>query len=490
MSGNPLGSLMIDDLRAYDDVMYFVKKHLGIGWLYPKQIEILTDFYKPGNQNMVLICGMRSGKTTIASIVMCYEAFKMISRGTPNKFYGLPAGTEIFLINVATSDRQAKDTVFASVKARIANSPWFQNQPVVEHYNEFIFPTRDGRVIIRSEHSNSASLAGKTILAVGFDELSRFKDTGGNSSASMVYDTLSRSVKTFRKDGRKVIITSPMYVHDYAMELYNQMKGQPGWYCRKLPTWEMNPTISFESLEEEFIRNPETAWRDWGAVPSAAIEAFFKEPYRLDNCISSRLKNQLGEDENTGRVKVNPEWRGIPGMTYMMAGDPAVKNDSFGMALGHLDQERDIPIIDMIHEFQPVRKNVEEIKEVDAGEIKAFILDIMTRCELTTFITDIWNFPETLQDIRERGVEVIQNHVGIEHYTSFKESAYSGKVEYVRNEKFLEEMKSVELIRGMKIDHPKSGSKDVADAVVNLCWHLKPENALDGVREAPVYVTF
>jgi hypothetical protein len=487
MMDNPLSGRMIDDMKAYDDVLYFVKKHLGIGWLWPKQIEVLTEFYKPGIQNTVLICGMRSGKTTTASIITCYEAFKMISRGTPCKYYGLPAGTEIFIINVATSDRQAKDTVFAHVKARIANSPWFQEQKYIEHYNEYIFPTRDGKVILRSEHSNSASLAGKTIICVSFDELSRFKDTGGNSSAAMVYDTLSRSVKTFGKDGRKVIITSPMYVKDYAMELYNQFKGKPGWYCKRWPTWEMNPNITFEMLEDEFDKDPETAWRDWGAIPSAAIETFFKEGYKLDNCIS-RAKNPTYEGTD-GRWRINPDWRGLPGVKYFAAGDPAVKNDSFGLAVGHLDPNKDIPIVDIIHEFKPF-KNVDEIKEIDAKEVADFIFDLTTRCELDIFVTDIWNYPETLQSIREKGVEIIQNHVTVKEYTSFKESAYSGKLEFVNYEKLLEELKSVELIRGQKIDHPKTGSKDVADAVVNLVWHLKPENTLEGVREVPVYVTF
>ena len=35
-----------------------------------------------------------------------------------------------------------------------------------------------------------------------------------------------------------------------------------------------------------------------------------------------------------------------------------------------------------------------------------------------------------------------------------------------------EEMLKVELIKGMKIDHPSNGSKDLLDCVAAVCWHL------------------
>lgn len=482
--------MLIDDMKAFTDPLFFAKNQLGIDWLWPKQIQILKEFYDPMRnlQNMVLICGMRSGKTTDASIITCYEAFKLIARGTPNKHYNLPKGTEIFIINVATSDRQAKDTVFAHVKARIQNSPWFQKQQYVEHHNEFIFPTRDGKVIIRSEHSNSASLAGKTILMAVFDELSRFKETGGNSSAEMVYDTLSRSVKTFGKDGKKVVITSPMYVKDYAMQLYGMFKGKEHWYCKRWPTWEMNPTITFEDLEDEFEKDPETAWRDWGAVPSASVEVYFKETEKIDNCVMAGVDNPIYEDEY-GVWHLKKDWKPKPGVGYILAGDPAFKNDSFGMALGHNDFDFGFPVCDMIHRFEPHLDEEMKVKEIDANDVKTFVLEVAERCDLELFVTDIWNYPETIQAIRKTGVDVEQNHVGKKEYDNLKESMYTGRFGMVYHEMFLEEIKAVELKRGQKIDHPLRGSKDVADAVVNMVWYLRDENYA-GTKEEPVYAMF
>ena len=399
-----------NDLKSYSDIMTFVKRELAIDWLWPMQKEVLVDYYNPVStyQDMILVIGMRGGKTTIASVCGAYECYKLVSLGYSNRRYGLPPGSQIFIVNVATSDRQARDTVFTATKARIDNSPWFQKQEYTEHSNEFIFPTSDGEVIIRSEHSNSASLAGKTIIACIFDELSRFKDTKGNSSGEMVYDTLSRSVKSFSKDGRRISISSPMLVDDFHMQLHDVGKDNPKVYTRQMPTWEMNPTITYKSLADEFARNPETAMRDYGAVPSAALETYFKEPWKIDQCERVEMTNAFEVDEEGFSLVLNPDWQPQERTRYVLAGDPAFKNDAFGVALGHHDGKRKY-IIDGVGRFLPNTTNQEH--EIDAEAVANLCLDVREGCWLTHFVSDTWMFPETQQRIRRTGIEVINNIV-------------------------------------------------------------------------------
>src|SRR4030067_1796055 len=120
MSTKSLTTMLRSELLAMEDVLYFVEGDslLNAPWLWPKQKEVLEDFYDDATKfrDMNLIWGMRAGKTTVASVIACYEAFKLINMGNPCRKYGLPKGTEIFIINVATSDRQARDTVFAHTK--------------------------------------------------------------------------------------------------------------------------------------------------------------------------------------------------------------------------------------------------------------------------------------------------------------------------------------------------------------------------------------
>ena len=58
-------------------------------------------------REMILSVGRRSGKTTISACIAAYETYKLISKGDPQGFYGLPSSNVIQLISVATDKDQA-----------------------------------------------------------------------------------------------------------------------------------------------------------------------------------------------------------------------------------------------------------------------------------------------------------------------------------------------------------------------------------------------
>jgi len=505
---NLIGQLR-NELEAMEDVVVYTRQILGIDWLFERQWKVLKEFYNKSPdtgrmifKDMVLCWGMRSGKTTEASIIATYEGFKLIQMGTPCAHYGLPAGTEIFIINVATSDRQAKDTVFAHIKARFEYSRWWKNQKKIERHNEIVFPVQDGKIIFRSEHSNSASLAGKNVICSVFDEMARFKQTGGVASAEMVYDTLSRGAKTFKKDGKRIAISSPVLVDDFFYgELYMKGKNEPQVYVDHGATWEVNDTIGMEDLEDEFRRNPETAMRDYGAIPSHAIERYFREFNRIEllergtpNPRVTFAEHKLEDNSIEMLCDIKnvdgTDWKGQQGIIYHSAGDPAVKNDVFGFALGH-KSPTGMLMCDLIftfgHDDMGKDNDGKQIKEVDARKVKALVLELRKRCLLACFVTDIWNFPETLQEIRRNGIEVRQNTVGKREYDHFKEKGYLGEVDLPTNALVLHEFENLEVINQTKVEHPRTGSKDTSDAVVNMFYSFQEKSK--AIREEPVAVS-
>jgi len=479
MKSNPAAKQMKIEMEAYYDVNKFVENILEIDWLYPAQKEILHNFYHSPNKfnELVLVCGMRAGKTLIASIVSCYEAYKLLVIGRPCKHYHLPKGQEIFIINVAVSERQAKDTIFAHVKARIADSKWFQSRIENQIHNEFRFNAEDAVIIIRSEHSKSGSLAGKTAKMVAFDEIARFNETG-ESSADMVYNTLSRAVKTFGAEGKKVSVSSPMYVDDYQMQLAKMGEGLPHTMVVRAPTWEINPTISFESLADEFQKNPEKAWRDYGAMPQATIDKYFSNHDKIDLCVDADIPNIVKEEYE---MYVNAV--GNPDFKYVLAGDPALVSDAFGMALGHED-ENEIFVVDMAHRFVPIKG---EGKEVDALRVRYFVTMLAKNFPIYAYATDTYQYPELLQFIKnELDIPTYQNMVNKKVYDNLKEMVYTRKIRLPNSEVLSTELKNLELYRGTKVDHPRKGSKDVADAVANIAWISKQEIE---VTEIPVFAS-
>lgn len=238
------------------------------------------------------------------------------------------------------------------------------------------------------------------------------------------------------------------------------------------PTWECNPNIKMEDLQMEFDRNPESAWRDFGAQPPESLEAYFKEPYKIEESVVDDMPLPLDEF-------ILPEIDPIREPCYL-AGDPAYKNDRFGLALAYRDDKSGKIKVPLAHAFDPTGKNHSEI---DAQKVVRYIIDIIEKHNVVKFLVDIWNYPSALQKIRENGVMVEQNTVQKKEYDGLKEKIYKGEIEIPPNDILIKELKELELINGQKVDHPKSGSKDIADAVanaVNSC-ELDTENAVEPI---------
>ena len=461
-----LSSQLSLELKAYNDPVYFCQNILNIE-PYPIQKKILREFYltDPPHRytHMILTCGMRSGKTQLGAMATTYELFKLIMLGNPQQYYSLPPGQPIYILHVANSRQQAIDTIFAQTAGLLENADWFLQHGLEERSCEFSFPRYS--LYLRAEHSNSASLAGRTAKAVVLDETARFKDNSGKFSGEAVYYTVSRAVKTFGKEGKVFSVSSPIFVDDFQMRLMRTGEKLDSFLTYQLPTWEMNPRFTFEDLKPEFELNPETAWRDYGAKPSAAVEAYFRNTPKIDEAFDPTLPQIIEHN------RLTPEAQPKPKTFYYMAGDPAVRNDAFGIALVHYDGHQ--VVADFVHRFTQ-KKDVDN-PEIDAAEVKAFILDVAKRYPLRAFLTDTWQFPETIQSLEHAGIFVKQHTVRKPEYDCLKELIYTGKLKIPENEKLNDELKGLELVRGTRVDHPREGSKDMADALANAVFELSEE---------------
>ena len=239
-----------------------------------------------------------------------------------------------------------------------------------------------------------------------------------------------------------------------------------------LATWELNPNLTREDLEQEFIKNPEGAMRDYGAVPSASIETWMKEAWRLEGC-RLRIGNPI--TSSNGALFLQDWWIPSPQYTYFMAGDPSYKGDAFGIALGHANEEGKA-IFDFLGRFESAK--IEDRLEIDVDNVKSFILTTILRIQSVGALIpkvsfDTWNYPETVKAIRLQGVDVEQHTVKKADYDMVKERVYSnpplvGWDENEMTEVFEKEVSSVEAYASGRIDHPTEGSKDVSDAAANV----------------------
>ncbi len=437
------------------------------------------------HKELVLVAGMRGSKTVLASVMACieeHECYKhYIDKGSVSAEYGFAENQQIFILIVATNETQALDTSMAAIRSRIRSSDYYRARGAAIKELETDFKFFDTNLTIRSGHSNSASLAGKTSKAVIIEELSRFKDSrSGNRSSRPVYETVTRGTASFGNDGKIINITSPLEITDFCFELFRASQDVDNMVGFVLPTWEMHPNIKrYKSqctakhhvhLEAEFRKNPEGAERDYGCECSKALEAYFRMQDKIDQACSVERE----PIDSMGRF--SDDFRGESRHTYFMHGDPAIKNDRFGICVGH--PEEDKVVIDLLHYFEAPKGG-----EVDIEEIEGFFMNVLDRFQIDTASFDTWAIPSVKQAIEKRGVNFKNLLVNKEVYDNLKDLIYNDKLICFKNEIVIKELKGLLLINGRNVDHPKNGSKDVADSLAGVASHcakyLSNERSLD-----------
>ena len=430
--------------------------------------EILNKLKKAGKTNwkegekyteFVLMVGMKGGKTELISALSLYEEKELYRLGNPQKHYGLPAGKEIYIINVAAEREQARDTIFASTQARIKNSKFYQSREKKESVSSYEFPNG---VKLYSGHSSSSSIVGRTAKAVIFDELARFVEKKtGKSSGHKVYNSLNRSVAPFKENARIFSLSSTIHEHDMINNLYSMCFKVDGMLGFKLATWEMNPNLPFDCpfLQRELKKSPEDFWRDYGCQPARALEKYYRDRLKIDKAFflgsTSGLKNPINDD---GSFK---DWfKGNTEFNYHLHLDPAVNNCSFGVSLAY--KKGDKVLVPLAHQFK-----AETNKEIDFKEMEEFLGLLADRFPTIKAVTyDCYIAVSLYQALEKRGLKAEFLSVQKKQHDDLKiEGIYKERVLMYPNKVLERELKELDLINGSKVDHPEGGTKDIADAV-------------------------
>jgi len=458
-------------LKAFFSLRLTKKEEEGL----EEMVAAGKSTWKKGQKyrELVIVAGMKGGKTTLVSVIACYVAYLLLclmDQENPWEKWGFPPGTEVYIINVATSAEQAEDTIYAQTLARIKNSPFF-NKIGYKDVNKTISFGETG-IKIRCGHSNSASIVGKLCALVELDEASRMRDKGGKSSGEEVYRGLGRSIEPFGQDGRIVSISSPMWEGDIIMRLYRHSAEIPNMLGFKLATWEMNPRISQESLKWEFKKDPDGVQRDFGADPSKPKEGYYRMPSKIEE-VFERAKTDGIEPAINSEGELRADFKPDPDGDYYLHGDPAARNDAFGLALGHRPG-KDKVVLDLVYAFEAGEG------EIDVEEVKNVILELVRRgfrIKKATF--DTWGAVVVWQALKAKSITVENLWVLKEQHDALKQVIYQGNLEGQFPAKLRDELRQLVLEKGSKVDHPSGGSKDMADAVAAVTFHCMQEEPVE-----------
>ena len=485
--------------------------------------------FKQTANEVVAQLGKGSGKDYCSTIAVAYIVYLLLCLKDPATYYGKPPGDSIDIINIAINSQQASNVFFKGFKTRIEKSPWFAGR-YTDKASEVKF---DKAITVHSGHSEREAWEGYNVIVVILDEISGFaiENTTGHDQAktgAAIYDMYRASVDSRFPDFGKVILLSfPRYKNDYIQQRYNAVVAEvetivrdhrfkmdedlpdgtegnefeiqweedhivsykiPKVYALKRPTWEVNPVRKIEDFKVAFFTNPLDALSRFACMPPDAVDAFFKSREKVEKAFN---KAHLAVD-NFGRLE---EWF-IPDLDkeYFIHVDLAQKHDHCAVAMAHVNKWVNVKVTDTYSQPAPIVEidavrfwTPTKDKSVDFTEVKDYILSLKTRgfkIRVCTF--DRWNSHDMMQQLKQYGINTEILSVAKKHYDDMAMVVAEERVVGPHIPLLIDELLQLRIMRD-KVDHPRKGSKDLADAVCGSIYNSISRSKFDSNQEVNIH---
>ena len=478
-----------------------------------------SRIFKQTANEVIAQLGKGSGKDYCSTIATAYIVYLLLCLKDPASYYGKPPGDAIDILNIAINAQQANNVFFKGFKTRIEKSPWFAGK-YTDKASEMKF---DKSITVHSGHSEREAWEGYNVIVVILDEISGFatENTTGHDqakTADAIYEMYRASVDSRFPDFGKVILLSfPRFKNDPIQKFYESVIAEketiirshnfkmdldlpdgtegnefiveweedhiisyaiPKVYALKRPTWEINPTRSIDDFKVAFYKNSIDALGRFACMPSDAVDAFFKSREKIETAFNNTAVaiDQFGRFENW----FAPD----PDKEYFIHVDLAQKHDHCAVSMAHVQKWVNVKVTDTYTQPAPIVE-VDAVrfwtptpdKSVDFTEVKDYILSLRTKgfkIRLCTF--DRWNSHDMMQQLRQYGINTEILSVAKKHYDDMAMIVLEERLKGPYIPLLIDELLQLKIMRD-KVDHPRKGSKDLADAVCGSIF-----NAISGTR--------
>ena len=402
----------------------------------------IIEKYNSGElfKELILVWGRRSSKDFLASIIAAYEAMKLLEceGGDPYALYEISAANPLNILIVANSGKQSH-VAFNEIREKIIKSPYFINKigpdgitaqaiylltPKDKEDNvdrkKRGLPLSKGSVCVIVGHSNSDTLLGWGCIVLILDEVASYKSTGSSSSGDRIYAALTPTIRTYvRKeyqkdedgnfifdengqrivlsreyDGKTISISSPRAKEGKFYDLYSQTDQVPQRLMCRLPTWDINPTHTRESLRKEENTMSETEFNmEYGAeFAGTTIERMFSDD-QIDLCFKNHnyKLREIGE----------------PGKVYFVHIDPATSSHNYALVILHKEflinpqtKKNDFFIVvDNIKLWCPTKNSPVILDKVDD-----YIVGLKKKFHIGVLSYDLWHSQNSIRRLKKAGI--------------------------------------------------------------------------------------
>ena len=220
------------------------------------------------------------------------------------------------------------------------------------------------------------------------------------------------------------------------------------------------------TLESEYIRNPIEARARFECEPPAMEDAYFRDP---DLVRKSFMHAESPVDED-GIYK--PWFNNTDGHRRFIHIDLGLKRDRSALCMSHCAGFKEIktsmgvenlPVInvDLIHSWEAAPG-----AEINFSSVRQMIIELCRKFDVAKVTFDRWQSIEMIQSLKAQGINADFHSVKKTDYDTLMTTIYDTRLRGYWNELLVEEeLLKLRLFANNKIDHPNSGSKDLADAL-------------------------
>ncbi len=485
--------------------------------------------FKQTCNEVIAQLGKGSGKDYCSTISVSYIVYLLLCLKDPATYYGKPPGDSIDILNIAINAQQANNVFFKGFKTRIDRSPWFVGKYEAKA-SEMKFIKS---VTVHSGHSEREAWEGYNVIVVVLDEISGFaiENTTGHDqakTADAIYDMYRASiVSRFPDFGKVILLSFPRFKNDPIQKFYESVIAEketiirsktlkmdddlpdgtegnevtveweedhivsysiPKVFALKRPTWEINPTKKIEDFKVDFYKNMPDALGRFACMPAEMIDAFFKSREKIEKAFS---KAHSAVD-SFGRLE---EWFiPDPDKEYFIHVDLAQKHDHCAVAMAHVQKWVNVKVTDTYSQPAPIVE-VDAVrfwtptpdKSVDFAEVRDYILALRTRgfkIRICTF--DRWNSHDMMQQLKTYGINTEILSVAKKHYDDMAMVVLEERLIGPHIPLLVDELLQLKIMRD-KVDHPRKGSKDLADAVCGSIFNTISRSKFNTNQEIDIH---
>lgn len=321
---------------------------------------------------------------------------------------------------------------------------------------------------------------------------------------------MSKKRKELEQD-RNALVVSMTIWESVGWDKFTNEHGERDsfWYDKKRKQIVPNLVVEFvknpdlieipNSYKKNFLNNPEKALRDLAGIPPSSEQPFISLTDRIDEC-TERWEESHRMPDGTVPVPVGadpshptlgPSVVATDSLRRAMHIDVAIsgEGDALGLAMGHVAR-----LVEVDDELKPyivfdflLRIKAMPGTEIILGDVRKIIYELKDErgFKIRAVTMDGFQSTDTRQQLSKRRIAASYLSVDKEltPYYDLREAIYEHRVEFPPYLTYLNkgdaeriEIAKSELMQlseaNGKVDHPASGSKDVADAMAGVTYTL------------------